>query len=316
MDYDIEADWLLNEYCNFNCGYCFDSADKLKKYKGNVDTQKVVDGFNNTGMRWMIHMSGGEPLFFPNIVNLCSELTKNHFISMNTNLSHKNIYEFAQRINPEKVRFIHCSLHIQERERLKLVQDFIEKYHYLREKGFFVFASCVIHPSFFNKFEVDYAKFKSEGIILRPKLFHGRTYLWKETNSRILNKLRNICSKFYPDSYTKKQKKLLLKYNKESESDRKANVPIEEMDRFREIALGNYLEKYITEGLPSFKGKMCLAGKRFVKILSNGDVQRCNTENTYLGNLYNGDLKLFDTPIPCKSNYCTCPYFGAKYTIV
>lgn len=315
MDYEIEADWLLNEYCNFNCEYCFDSSDKLKKYKGNAYTHKVVDAFNNTGIKWLIHMSGGEPLFFPNIVKLCSELTENHFISMNSNLSHNNIYQFGESVNPQKVRFIHCSIHIQERERLKLVKDFIDKYNFLKKKGFFVFASYVVTPSLMHKFRKDYILFKSEGVIIRPKAFHGSTYLWRETNNRILNKMRNMYSKFYPDSYTKKQKESLLRYNSESDNDRKADMSTEEMDIFKDIALGNWFEKYITEGLPSFKGKMCLAGKKFVKIDSSGDVKRCNTENENLGNIFNGDLKLYNSAKPCNSDYCTCPYFGQKYVI-
>ncbi len=315
MNYDIEADWLLNDYCNFNCGYCFDSTNKLKKYKGNIDTKRVVDGFNNKGMKWLIHMSGGEPLFFPNIIELCSELTKNHFISLNTNLSHNNIYQFSQRVNPKRVRFIHCSLHIEERERLKLVRDFIDKYNNLRKCGFFVFASYVLHPSIFHKFKSDYDYFKSRGVILQPKAFHGSTNLWKETKYKTLNKIRNVFTKFYPDCYTKKQKSLLLKYDNESENDVKVNMSKEEIDRHREISLDNFFEKYIMEGLPSFKGKLCLAGKSFVKINSNGDVVRCNTEHTYIGNIYNENIDFYKGPSPCNSEYCTCAYFGFKYVI-
>jgi MoaA/NifB/PqqE/SkfB family radical SAM enzyme len=313
MNYDVEVDWLINEYCNFNCEYCFDSSDKLIKYKGDLNTQRIVDAFNKKGMNFLIHISGGEPLFFPYFVELCSELTKNHFISLNTNLSHKNIYGFGERINPQRVRFIHCSLHIQERERLKLVHDFIAKYNYLKDKGFYVFASYVMHPSLISRFKKDYDYFKSEGVILQPKAFRGSTYIWNETNYRIINKIRNKFSKLYPDSYTRKQKKLILKYDKDSENDEKANMSIEEIGIRKDISLDNFLEKYITKGLPSFKGKICLAGKSFVKIYSNGDVQRCNTETDYLGNLFDDQLNLYKNPIPCKSDYCTCPYFGYKY---
>lgn len=313
MKYDIEADWLLNEYCNFDCSYCFDSTNKVKKNKGELNTKKVIDGFNQNGIKWLIHMSGGEPLFFPNFVELCSELTKDHYISVNTNLVHKNIYLFGDRINPQNVRFIHCSFHIQERERLKLVDDFISKYNYLRRKGFYVFASYVMHPSVMNRFEKDYNYLKSEGVILQPKPFRGSTFLWRETNVKILNKTRNYLEKIYPDSYTKKEKDLLLKYNALSENDEKKNRPIEEINKLKDMSLDNFTEKLINEGLPSFKGKICFAGKNFLKIFPNGDVHRCNTETDYLGNLFEKTLNLINNPIPCKSDYCTCPYFGYKY---
>jgi hypothetical protein len=80
---------------------------------------------------------------------------------------------FKEKISPESVGFIHCSLHILERERLGLVGDYIDKFNILRKKGFYVFASYVMFPHLINRFEKDYEYFKKEGIILMPKIYRG-----------------------------------------------------------------------------------------------------------------------------------------------
>jgi uncharacterized protein YutD len=56
MNYDVEVDWLLNEYCNFNCSYFFDSSNKTKKYEGDTNTQKVADGFNNKVIKFLVQL--------------------------------------------------------------------------------------------------------------------------------------------------------------------------------------------------------------------------------------------------------------------
>lgn len=71
-----------------------------------ADTQKVLDGFERTGLTWLVHMSGGEPFYFPHFTELCQGLTEKHSISINTNLSHRDVIHFARAVNPQKVEFI------------------------------------------------------------------------------------------------------------------------------------------------------------------------------------------------------------------
>ena len=109
---EMEINWVINDFCNFNCEYCYPDA-KMNKFIGLRDISKIVDGFRRTGLKWLIYITGGEPFMFPRFVDLCEKLTKEHIISVNSNISHADVFHFAERINPERLRCVHCSLHIQ-----------------------------------------------------------------------------------------------------------------------------------------------------------------------------------------------------------
>ena len=126
--FDVIADWALNKVCNFSCPYCFVPAkEKRETAKKGHDVQEIVSAFDNSGKIWLVHMSGGEPFLHPDFIGLCKGLTEKHYISVNTNLSSSLVYDFCDHIDPEKVSFVHCSLHIIEREKKNLVNDFMEK---------------------------------------------------------------------------------------------------------------------------------------------------------------------------------------------
>jgi sulfatase maturation enzyme AslB (radical SAM superfamily) len=314
VKYDIEVDWHINEYCNFNCIYCFDQTDKKNKYKGYNNVYKIVDGFRNSGLTWLVHVSGGEPLFYPDFMQLCEILSKDHFLSINTNLSHNNIILFTEKIFPERVGFIHCSLHILERERLGLVGDYIDKYNILRKKGFYVFTSYVMFPHLINRFEKDYEYFKKEGIILMPKTYRGDYNMLKRSDARIFRKIRHSFIKNYPKAYSEKQKSLIQKYTENSlvdmnfDDEKTLNIgEIRTIDLTHDITFIN--------GLPSFKGKICLAGKKIVRMNPNGDVFRCHDDNLFLGNLFEGEIELLENNLPCTVNICSCPYQGIRYVL-
>lgn len=303
----LDITWLLNDFCNFNCVYCF-SGSKRNKFIGFNNRRKILDGFSRTGHKCHIFMSGGEPFLFPNFTDLCLELTDKHLISVSTNLSHKEVYRFADLIDPKRVRWFHCSLHIQERERLRLVEDFIEKYKYLEKKGFYVFTSYVMYPNLIDRFERDYNYFKSEGIICRPKVFRGWTSRSKIEDLLIIRKMKQVLGLSFPRAYSKKQRDLITKYIERSHSDGSF------ITRHEDESLGRWiyidLDKFFINDLPSFKNRYCLAGKSFVVMTPTGDVYRCFEERRYMGNLFHGEIKLFEELEKCKVDKCGCPYIG------
>jgi organic radical activating enzyme len=320
--YDIEVAWQINEFCNFDCVYCWlheRDWENSKRFVGLQDTEKVINGFNKTGFAWLIHMSGGEPFFFPNFLQVCYELTKKHFISINTNLSHKDVFEFSKIINPEKVDFIHASLHIQERIKCGQVQDFIDKYRVLRKRGFNIFVSYLMYPESLDRFRKDYDYFKSKGIILRPKVFWGEYYgIFKIFDSIFFREfnhfkpIRNLLKKTYPNAYTKKQKQLINFYIEKSSQEEDEDLKFKRNLRIRTVDLN--LDKKWINSLISFKGMNCSAGKDFVKMDQTGGVVRCIDENQYqLGNLFGGEVELFREPRRCSADICSCPYVGCRY---
>lgn len=279
----VFATWHLNRACNFRCEYCFISGGDMQR-KGH-DVDRVISAFKSVPFTWeTIHMSGGEPFLFPKYVELCKKLTelKNvEKISINTNLSTKNVFDFADKINPEKVDSIHASLHLSQRNDFN---DFAEKVSYLREKGFNIFASQVIYPPLFEKYKEAFEYFQKKRIDIEPKIFRGFYRL-----------------KHYSEAYSKKEKDTILQYKGLCKEKLRENS-------FRKAEYKEDFDKSF--GNPSWIGSVCNAGFNYVVIQFDGDCYRCHSDSCYLGNLFAGSLKLFEKPIKCISKTCNCPVEG------
>lgn len=306
----LEANWLINDCCNFKCFYCI--KPRKNTTTGFPDIQQIADSFNKSGRSWLIYITGGEPFLYPNLVELCKELTKNHIISINTNLFHNDIYRFAESIDPERVRNIHCSLHIQEREKRNAVDDFIKKYRFVESKGFYTYASYVLHPFFLNRFKKDYEYFKSQGIILRPKVFRGKSSNYELPDMFPFDKIQRLLKKRYPDDYTEKQKTAILSYMEQSQIDGNFKIDHHE-DDIKGRLCDVHQDKTFINGLPSFTGKHCMAGKDFIRLTPDGEAYRCYNSKLYLGNLFKGTMQLLDKPQICEAKKCACPYIGYRH---
>jgi MoaA/NifB/PqqE/SkfB family radical SAM enzyme len=290
MKFDVIADWTLNKFCNFSCPYCYVPIKDRRDiaYKGN-DIQRTINSFNNSGKTWLIHMSGGEPFYHPDFIDLCKGLTEKHYISLNTNISNRLVYDFCQNIDPKKVSFVHCSLHIIERENQRLVNDFMEKVRALEQATFHVFITQVMWPPIVDGFTQTFEFFKKNGMLVRPKLFKG-----------------NYRQKDYPQSYSERQKSTILHLMK----------LIEEADSRPVKAKGHInpdLDRLWIDGYVSFRNLPCLAGERFVAIDYNGNIKRCLSDPTNLGNIYQGEFRLFEEAHRCKARICGCPYYGFMF---
>ncbi len=286
--YDLVAIWNLNRACNFRCSYCYNPLNERKDYSmvGDKDINKIINGFNKTGKKWLICMSGGEPFLHPNFVELCRRLTKKHHISINTNLS-LNIDEFCKKIDPKKVEFIHCALHLAERKKLNLVGDFIKKIKELEKSGFNVYVTQVMTPEAIKNFRKIFNFFLKEGIIIMPKIMRGVYRLRK-----------------YPFGYTKKQKAIINHYIYIIKKlDKKSKIKKEHIDP-------SFLDKKFMFNYVSWKGKTCLAGKSCFLIKQDGSGYRCPDINSYLGNIYKNSFVPLKNSIKCNSELCTCIFLG------
>ncbi len=292
MDYAILADWEINRFCNFKCQYCFDGCEggsdlQRKSFKGH-NISKIIKAFNNFDLIWWIHMSGGEPFIQPDFVNLCKGLEK-HYISFNTNLSANNIGDFAENVNPKRVAFLHCSLHIDERKRLDLVPDFIEKYHLLKNCGFNAYITQVMHPPIIKRFDKLFNYFLEKGLIIRPKTFRGYYH-----------------GRLYPAGYSIQERRCIQKYSRLSEE-------LSPLDMATQI--DPRLDKEFLEGDLSFKGVLCNAGRKSVTISCNGDVRRCHGSSARMGNIFEGKIEFLPEAKICCSDICPCPYYGLNFSL-
>jgi MoaA/NifB/PqqE/SkfB family radical SAM enzyme len=289
MRYDILADWTLNTYCNLSCPYCFLSKRSRKDVKkiGHSNIRRVIDFFNDSKLTWLIHMSGGEPFIYPKFVELCQGLTEKHYISINTNLTLTVVNDFIKKINPNRVAFINCSLHYDERKQRHSVDFFTRQFKGLKEAGFNCFITQVFYSPTITRFKSLFDDFKIKGLTIRPKVFRGY-----------------YNSKHYPESYTEVEKKLFMTYSSLAHK----------LEPASDTHIDPILDQKFIDGELSFKGIPCNAGKKSVYIKFNGDIVRCHASNKPLGNIFRGCFRLNDSAEVCPFTICPCPYYGLRFT--
>lgn len=265
-DIELEFDWHLTNRCNFDCTYCHPQIKRVlnRQHLDEPHYSLVAKRFNDTGKICGIHMSGGEPFMFPDFLALCRELTKKHYISINTNLSHHALVKsFSEEINPNRVILIAAALHITEREKHESGMDkFIDFFLLLQEKGFPATVYYVLYPPLLQRFVADLLRMEKAGIhSISPKTFKG---VYKR--------------KRYPEGYSAKEKELIRQYRRDY----------------------TFMENYL-EGQMCFRGQLCNAGYSFFKVNVTGRVQRCATVKGNCGNLYTGTFKPMPNPCPCPA---------------
>lgn len=290
LDYDVEADWILLTTCNYRCAYCFLSADLGAKVRISGTPEQWVAGFSHTGKTWLLHITGGEPFIHPGFVDLCEQLAREHYLSVNSNLSHRSVGDFAARIDPARVHYINAALHPDERGKKGELDDFISRVHQLRSHGFHVLASVVMTPAIVYGFSEMEKYFESQGVFLLPKVLRGKYQ-----------------GRSYPAAYSEKETAVIVeclaaarrKYA--SVIDRMGEAPT--IDMFSD-------GRFLTNRGP-YWGRLCGSGYNFVRIDPDGTIMRCGSGQR-LGNILSKDVRLLSAPEPCDASYC--PYFCEKYT--
>jgi len=151
MKYDAWLQVSLTEQCNLKCRYCLaeDLINNPSRTGPLVDAEAFSRTLRESGHTfYVVFTGGGEPFVMPNIADLCAEVATEHFIGLNTNLTYgKRIAEFARKVPPDRVLRIHASLHLQELQRLDVLEEWISRYKSLRDAGFPIAAIPVAHPS-------------------------------------------------------------------------------------------------------------------------------------------------------------------------
>ncbi|MFG1243753.1 radical SAM protein [Xanthobacter sp. V7C-4] len=292
MRYDIEADWQLLNTCNYRCDYCFFPGEVLgEKTVRHGTPDEWVDAFSATGLTFLLHLTGGEPSAYPDFVDLCAALTRHHFISLNSNLTQASLGDFARRIDPARVSVINAGLHPDERMRRRGLEIFNRNLALLHEAGFSVFASVVATPQVLANADEVARQVTVPGLVPVPKLLRG-----------------SYRGRTYPDAYDAAERAAFRAMSRRARSAygewRAARSEPPTVDPFAD---DDFLD-----GTPTFRGTVCAAGSRFVRIEPQGDVFRCGSDTALQGNILAGTFAPLPGPRPCDSGYCF--YFCRKYT--
>lgn len=291
MTFDIEADWTLNLLCNYDCAYCISRAPKEHPLVGRLSPEQYLEFFNSTGKTWLLHLTGGEPFVHRDFVALCRVLTSRHYISLNSNLSSRRVQDFRAAVDPARVQYIHCGVHVEERDRLKGWRYLLANIESLIERGFPVFASLVMTPHAFAEYSRVAEPFTSLGVPLIPKVLRG-----------------GFEGRWYPQAYTAAQRAQFRFLSEQAETI--AATGRWQPDR-RSPTVNPFLDRDYLDGFPDFSGISCSAGRRSVSIGYDGRIFRCG-QKTVLGNIFDRRLNLFAEDRPCDDEYC--PYWCLRYS--
>jgi MoaA/NifB/PqqE/SkfB family radical SAM enzyme len=292
MRYDIEADWQLLNTCNYRCAYCFFPPAVLgEKLTVHGEPNVWRRAFDQTGLTWLLHITGGEPTIYPGFAELCQLLTMKHYLSFNSNLTHPSIVKVAKSVDPSRISFINAGLHPEERENRKGLTKFLEHAACLKERNFPVFISIVATPDVLSRVDEVIALTEPIGLTPIPKLLRGA-----------------YKGRIYPRAYRAKERSTFIEFATRARESYGSLLSV----LSERPSIDIFGDENFVDGLPWFRGRMCSAGNKFVSLGPDGKIYRCQPkQSNYLGNLLDGSFRPRTGKSSCDSNYCF--YFCLKY---
>nr|WP_287410401.1 radical SAM protein [Pseudodesulfovibrio sp.] len=194
------AEMMLFSTCNYRCGYCnfvlggdTKKKDDLYQYKDRKYIDSIVSFFNSistTDVKWIGHMSGGEPLLMPNYNYFVRLMVENgHKVALNTNLSipiDRN--GWLKHNHPDDYSCIIASCHQQSLNNFEKIYSRVKT---LKDAGFPIYVRMVGHPLFISHMpDLDEA-FRKIDVSFSTNAFYSPNY---------------------PKAYTQEEQDTLLRY--------------------------------------------------------------------------------------------------------
>ena len=134
------AYWVISDYCNFRCDYCFTPNKKSNKTNSILIARALQKKLHG---EWEIILSGGEPFAHKQFLEIVSRLiAQGFYISVYTNFSASDeaIVNFLKIAGKKLAKFF-ASLHLSYTR----VNDFIKKINFA-EKLFSGFKKQQLGP--------------------------------------------------------------------------------------------------------------------------------------------------------------------------
>lgn len=194
-------------------------------------------------------------------------------------------------MDPSRLRFVNAALHPAERARREDMPVFLRHAEALLRAGFPLFVSFVATPRALAEAEALRAAVAPLGLAPVPKLLRGQSG-----------------GRRYPKAYTAAERdtfRALAREARATYGPMLARLPERPtIDAFRDTAM--------LDGVPDFRGRLCRAGRDFVRLSPRGDVTRCSTKLP-LGNLLDRSFRRLAAVRHCDTSYCF--YFCRKYAV-
>lgn len=103
---------------------------------------------------WLINLTGGEPLYYPNVERLIRELTKTHKVLITTNASLISKFECLADIESDKL-FFRIGYHPEFRN----LETFVRIINFVKAMGFKYTVNYVLHPRHYVGESTSYAEY-------------------------------------------------------------------------------------------------------------------------------------------------------------
>lgn len=268
--------WRINQRCNFRCSYCFRTGidDPRLGASRLPSAEQIAGAFTATGRRWRIHLTGGEPFLHPDIVQISTALTREHRLSVNTNLIPAAVRRFGDAVDPSRIHSLNATWHADEIAARGLEIRWLDTFLRLQSRGINIRLMCLAHPLWLRNLPGWVARWRDAGVAqVYIKIFRG---MW---NGRP-----------YPECFSPDDVRLILL-----------------------MGLTPH-EQNILEGVCSFRGRPCRAGVSAFNLDESGNITRCSGVSDGYGNLFDGTFSPDSSPRPCQAKGCACPYQGLHFS--
>lgn len=270
----LEISFMMNFECPYNCAYCFAYKPNKNEYRPHA-AEEWTNVFIN------IYKKYGKCRLVLTGGEPLFYRDSLDFVIMMTK------YHFVSLgtnlfVSKEMIEKISSSSTIENiyvtasfhPEKADII-EFIDKMKILINSGIKCDSTMVLYPKFLDNIEFYSNKFQVNKI---------PTYYFPFVGEYEGRK--------YPEQYTEKELKVCKIYSK--------------------AAWDNTNKEKFT--LPKMKGKLCFAGVKTISIYPNGDVKRCISNPTVIGNIFEHKFQLMKNPRPCELDFCDCQMYW-KYHV-
>jgi len=208
LDYEFYIHWAITNRCNYSCPYCvINPYIEQASSAESVDIRGILKRVKKIPGVILFTFTGGEPFLIHNFPELVAELTKKHFVRIDTNLSVKQTCErFLEIIDPSRIWEITFSPHVLELKKKNSPEEVSDRINQFQRKGFKMVGNYVVWPPLIKEFEKSQVFFNQRGIKLFPTLFVGdyRGKKYPENNDVVTYNKEDLewIKKYNPDALT------------------------------------------------------------------------------------------------------------------
>jgi MoaA/NifB/PqqE/SkfB family radical SAM enzyme len=145
--YEYYLSWHVTNHCNLGCDYCFIGLEKRMSDKiPEIDIPGLRDVLSGFDKPVCVNLSGGEPFLIKNFVEACSMITKDHYISIVSNLTSGRVKDLIENVDTKHIDFFVCSFHPFELIKRNAVDKFMKNYYLIKDAGINARFSIVLWP--------------------------------------------------------------------------------------------------------------------------------------------------------------------------